>query len=41
MSDKHKYEVFDYKDNFDKLLKIICILWIVMWIIDGLKFLPG
>lgn len=40
MSNKHKYEVFDYKDNFDKLLKIICVLLFVSWLVEGLKFLP-
>ena len=40
MSNKHKYEVFDYKDNFDKLLKIICGVLFASWLVDGLKLLP-
>jgi hypothetical protein len=40
MKPDRKYEVFDYKDNFDKLLKIICGVLFVSWLVDGLKFLP-
>ncbi len=40
MKPDHKYEVFDYKDNFDKLLKVICIVIIATWLVDGFKFLP-
>lgn len=40
MSSKYKYEVFDYKDNFDKLLKIIVCILIAFWLVDGLKFIP-
>lgn len=39
MSDKHKYEVFDYKDNFDKLFKVIVFVMVASWLVDGLKFL--
>lgn len=40
MKPERKYEVFDYKDNFDKLLKIICGVLIASWLVDGLKLLP-
>lgn len=35
-----KYEVFDYKENCDKLFKIFCAVLIALWLVDGLKFLP-
>jgi hypothetical protein len=38
---KPEYEIFDYKENFDILLKIICYVLIAMWVVDGFKFLPG
>lgn len=41
MKPDHRNEVFDYKDNFDKLIKIICVVLIVSWLVDGLKFLPN
>jgi len=37
---KHEYEVFDYKKNFDMLIKIFCYVYIALWLVDGLKFLP-
>jgi hypothetical protein len=37
---KPEYEVFDYKKNFDILLKIFCYVFIGLWLVDGLKFLP-
>lgn len=40
MKPEHKYEVFDYKENFDKLIKIICAVLIASWLVDGLRFLP-
>ncbi len=40
MKPDHKYEVFDYKDNFDKLVKVIVGVLIAAWLVDGLKFLP-
>ncbi len=40
MNTKHKYEVFDYKENFDKLIKIIIGVIIASWLVDGLRFLP-
>jgi len=39
MKPEHKYEVFDYKDNFDKLFKVIVFVMVASWIVDGLKFL--
>jgi len=41
MKPDHKYEVFDYKDNVDKLLKVICGVIIASWLVDGFRFLPG
>ena len=41
MKPEHKYEVFYYKDNFDKLLKVICGVIIAAWLVDGFRFLPG
>ena len=39
MKPEHKYEIFDYKDNFDKLFKVIVFVMVVSWLVDGLKFL--
>ena len=39
MKPDHKYEVFDYKDNFDKLFKVIVFVMVASWLVDGLKFL--
>lgn len=36
---KPQYEVFDYKKNFDTLLKVICYVLIFSWLVDGLKFI--
>ena len=40
MKTEHKYEVFDYKENFDKLFKVIVAVIIATWLVDGLRFLP-
>lgn len=40
MKPDHKYEVFDYKDNFDKLFRVIVGVLIAGWLVDGLRFLP-
>lgn len=37
---KPEYEVFDYKKNFDVLLKVICYVIIASWLVDGLRFIP-
>ncbi len=39
MKPEHKYEIFDYKDNFDKLFKVIVFVMVASWLVDGLKFL--
>jgi len=40
MKPEYKYEVFDYKENFDKLFKVIVGVIIATWLVEGLKFLP-
>lgn len=39
MKTDRKYEVFDYKENFDKLFKVIVFVIVASWLVDGLKFL--
>ena len=40
MKPEYKYEVFAYKENFDKLFKVIVGVIIATWLVEGLKFLP-
>lgn len=40
MKPEYQYEVFDYKRNFDILIKILCGVIVASWLVDGLKFLP-